>query len=562
MKKTLLLTVAGLVSYFELTGQTLQSVTDVGNNTTNPIIIAPSVTATTANTIAPALLLNPEYLRTGPAKQVTNFNATNGKAGNYTGISPTNVTGNGSGLVINVTITSNLSTQVTVTNPGSGYTVGDRVTIPITSLGGTIAGTISTYIADVDNSNTFSYANAPLYLSPAIQGLGYTGAYTPVMSFNSRFRNNNSASPNNLSLGYYWETPTTPYWAFLSDTSYALGMSSAGVNINKLTATTANLVNLKDSLLTITNGNITLNGTCNNAFITQSNFYAAPSQQEGAAFLASPIFESGVVQTLTINNAGSGYTAGSYQDIPAIGGNGSGLLLSVTVAATGQIAAVSIGNNNGKEYNEGDNISIQLPGGTGFSASIQLRTGHNFSALTNTSTYVSKTGDLLYTVRSAPVVNLEPTANCSVYGYYYNPTLINLRGKNIAWENTTGDTYLCSTSGNVGIGTSTPREKLSVKGTVLAQKITVLIAPEYWPDYIFSRGYQLNTPEQTEAYIRKHNHLPEVPSAEQIAQNGLDTGNTQALLLKKIEELTLLILQRQKQLTAQSKRISELETEQ
>ena len=107
-------------------------------------------------------------------------------------------------------------------------------------------------------------------------------------------------------------------------------------------------------------------------------------------------------------------------------------------------------------------------------------------------------------------------------------------------------------SGSLGIGTTNPGScKLAVEGTIGAHKVKV--TQNGWSDYVFDSSYQLPTLHQVEEYIQQNKHLPEIPSAAEIKKEGLDLGGNQALLLKKIEELTLYIIN-------QDKRIRELES--
>ena len=95
-------------------------------------------------------------------------------------------------------------------------------------------------------------------------------------------------------------------------------------------------------------------------------------------------------------------------------------------------------------------------------------------------------------------------------------------------------------AGNIGIGTTTPDAKLAVKGQIHAQEVKVdllgSIAP---PDYVFASNYQLPTLDYIKTYIDQNKHLPEVPSAKDMEANGVNLGEMNMLLLKKIEELTL-----------------------
>lgn len=91
--------------------------------------------------------------------------------------------------------------------------------------------------------------------------------------------------------------------------------------------------------------------------------------------------------------------------------------------------------------------------------------------------------------------------------------------------------------GNVGIGTDNPSEKLAVNGKIRSKE--VIVEATGWPDYVFEADYDLPTLVEIEAYIKANKHLPDVPSAKQVEENGLILGEMNALLLKKIEELTL-----------------------
>jgi hypothetical protein len=97
-----------------------------------------------------------------------------------------------------------------------------------------------------------------------------------------------------------------------------------------------------------------------------------------------------------------------------------------------------------------------------------------------------------------------------------------------------------SNNGNVGIGTATPNAKLAVNGNIRAHEIKVETAN--WPDYVFAKDYQLPSLKETEQHIKEKGHLPGIPSAEEVKTNGVDLGEMNAKLLKKIEELTLYLI--------------------
>ena len=114
--------------------------------------------------------------------------------------------------------------------------------------------------------------------------------------------------------------------------------------------------------------------------------------------------------------------------------------------------------------------------------------------------------------------------------------------------------------GNVGIGTTSPDAELTVKGEIHAEMVNVdLNVPG--PDYVFEEDYPLRSLEDTEAYIKAHKHLPEIPSAKEMEAQGIDLAQMNMLLLKKIEELTLHQIDLLKKIEDQHKRIQSLENQ-
>ena len=98
--------------------------------------------------------------------------------------------------------------------------------------------------------------------------------------------------------------------------------------------------------------------------------------------------------------------------------------------------------------------------------------------------------------------------------------------------------------GNIGIGTNTPLAKLTVNGNVCAKEVRVsLSGSPCWPDYVFAQDYDLMNLSDLKQYIQSNSHLPGVPSAAEVEENGVELGATTEILLQKIEEMTLYILQ-------------------
>ena len=119
---------------------------------------------------------------------------------------------------------------------------------------------------------------------------------------------------------------------------------------------------------------------------------------------------------------------------------------------------------------------------------------------------------------------------------------------------------------SIGIGSSNPDEKLTVKGKIHAEEVKVdLNVPA---DYVFEKyftgysnlkpDYNFLTLEEIESFIRQNNHLPDIPSAKVIKEEGLHLKEMTNLLLQKVEELTLYTIEQEKRLNEQEKLIEEL----
>ena len=100
--------------------------------------------------------------------------------------------------------------------------------------------------------------------------------------------------------------------------------------------------------------------------------------------------------------------------------------------------------------------------------------------------------------------------------------------------------------------------KLSVQGAIVTEKI--ISKASYWADYVFEEDYELRTPAQVRAYIAKNGHLPDVPSAAEVEESGIDLAAMNATLLRKVEELTLYMLKQEETNQSLKNRIEQLET--
>jgi len=111
---------------------------------------------------------------------------------------------------------------------------------------------------------------------------------------------------------------------------------------------------------------------------------------------------------------------------------------------------------------------------------------------------------------------------------------------------------------NVGIGTMSPDSKLTVAGNIHAREIKVTTTAGSVPDYVFAKDYKLKSLQEVDNYIKENSHLPEIPSAQEIEKNGLMLAEMNMSLLKKIEELTLYMIEMKKENEVMKKDILKL----
>jgi hypothetical protein len=114
-------------------------------------------------------------------------------------------------------------------------------------------------------------------------------------------------------------------------------------------------------------------------------------------------------------------------------------------------------------------------------------------------------------------------------------------------------------NGNVGIGTTNPQYKLAVNGNIGAQDI--IVTNTGWSDYVFRPGYRLRPLSEVSQFIQKNGHLPDIPTEAEVKEKGVSVAEMQAKLLAKIEELTLHMIQAEKENRDLRERLARVESQ-
>ncbi|HVW07712.1 MAG TPA: hypothetical protein VHC90_03980 [Bryobacteraceae bacterium] len=145
-----------------------------------------------------------------------------------------------------------------------------------------------------------------------------------------------------------------------------------------------------------------------------------------------------------------------------------------------------------------------------------------------------------------PTINQTGGANGNTFGLYINPTVTSAANWT-SLEVTNGSSVFL---GNVGVGTAAPCTAnaptgcvMSVNGAIQAKEVVVNTG---WSDYVFDPKYSLTPLSEIASFIEKNHHLPDIPSAAEVADKGVSVGEIQSKLLAKIEELTLHMIEEEK----------------
>ncbi|WP_435354947.1 hypothetical protein [Emticicia sp. SJ17W-69] len=248
-------------------------------------------------------------------------------------------------------------------------------------------------------------------------------------------------------------------------------------------------------------------------------------------------------------------------------------------------------------FSQNGNVGIGGFSGPGVPISRLDIIGSGTTSSSNTMTIRNSLGDTLMRVRDdgrvgigyngstyGRVLNIGGTginfytANEKAFGGAVYPTDTSL----VLWSNSNFNNYLVlqPSWGNTGIGTYRPKAKLhingnmligsnssrpaagfalSVVGKIISTDVVTTLAAGSWPDYVFGENYKLKPLVELEQSILKERHLPNIPPASEIEKNGIPLGEMSKNLIEKVEELTLYIIELNKENKKLLDRIEKLE---
>ncbi len=403
------------------------------------------------------------------------------------------------------TITAPVGQSLSVTNPIDVTVAGGSVNVP---ADGSYNFGATKVLSIKGTSNLFLGANA----GPSNTGnnnlfLGANAGFSNISGFANTFMgessgSSNTSGTNNMFLGT------------ASGAGNVVGNSGTfiGVNAGRFSNADGN------SFVGAAAGYSTTSGTGNAGFGSGSGYLNTTGSQN--VFL-------GV-------NAGFNVTTGSSNVFIGNGANTSSAIVTNSVAI-GSNAIVGASNT----------IVLGSGATTITGAGLGSGSGLRFANLTSAST--AGTGG------ANKALSVDAAGNVILVGIVGATTTAT--GGPVAenWKESDGYLYNNSTNGVVIKGSGLDGNSLIVKGGVLSKEVNVKVeGSESWPDYVFKPNYKRLTLGEVEKFIAINGHLPNVPSATEMAATGNNLGKTDVKLLEKVEELTLYLLDMKKANDAQA----------
>jgi trimeric autotransporter adhesin len=424
---------------------------------------------------------------------------------------------------------------------------------------GSAVGTQSGLLNATSGNTSWGVGGLMQYLGTGTGGTGGTLSGTQNTAIGYYSLSANTSGYNNISVGSYALTTNTSGYQ-----NVAIGVSALTVNNGQ-----ANVAIGSYSLVANTSGP-------NNSAVGYQSLGANTTGQQSAALgyqalLGNTTGSNNVAvgyHTLTVNTTGSnnmalGYNANvssaALTNATAIGANATaGQSNSIILGTTG--TSVGIGTNTpGQLLDVAGNIKFSgalMPGNSAGTAGQVLTSGGAGAAATWTTPTIPSSGTSGYVLTSTGTGTTWAPAAMTFSG------TTNYMAKFTPSGAAIGNSEIYDNGTFVGLNTTTaPSGYLfAVNGKAIFNKI-VVEAYGNWADFVFQDNYKLPAITDVEKYIDQYQHLPGVPSASEVEKNGIDVGENQKILLQKVEELTLYIIDQNKQIENQNKEITSLQNQ-
>jgi hypothetical protein len=372
---------------------------------------------------------------------------------------------------------------------------------------------------NIYNSNTGTVGIGTT--SPGLKLETFGAAGVPATSGTTQtgiLRLNQGSYYNVLDFGSYYTAP------------YGLWIQGTGSN---------NLASTYPIILQPNGGNVGIGTTAPGNKLDVNGTAAAPNLSANSGYAS--FYQSGGNARITVGGLPSGSFAGWIQT-----SDGAGSALPLSLQPSGGNVGVGTTSPNGKLDVNG---AIVLPGSVN---NTTARPAVGTSRITGEIAGYSATGlgaddgFLRLSAGGGTTAGIKSFIDLSGYS-----TLTDMV-QNITFGTSGAERMRINSSGNVGIGTTNPGTyKLAVNGNVHAKQVNIDMTG--WSDYVFKRNYVLPSLTRIKAYIDQNHHLPEIPSEQQIIKDGLNLGEMNKLLVKKVEELTLYMIEQNKQIARQQK---------
>ena len=415
------------------------------------------------------------------------------------------------------TITAPVGQSLTVTNP-----------IDITVAGGTV---------NVPSDGAFKIGGSNVLSTTGTTNL-FIGAGTGTAGSNNLFVGGNSGASStgndNVFMGAFTGNSNTTGYSNIFMGISAGKLNTTGGN-NVFLGAASGFQNGAGNFNTYVGGSSGRfsSGTTGNTFFGTSSGYntTTGNYNTGLGLSSGESNTTGTFNTFVgaSSDIGAGAPVG-ITNVTAIGANAKVIASNTIVLGNAATTITGIGlaaGISGLRFANITNLSPATPGPTGTTGRVLSVDGSGNVIL------VQITGTGVSTTATGPVAE--------------------------TWKESDGYLYNNSTNGVVIKGTGLDGNSLIVKGGVLSKEVNVKVeGSESWPDYVFKPNYKRMTLGEVEKFISINGHLPNIPSAIEMASTGNNLGKTDVKLLEKVEELTLYLLEMKKSNDAQAAELKAL----